>query len=75
MQSALGHYGLSWTNDEKNKLLIGSENDWPTAHVNLVPEQVISNLKRKLNGDGVELDDVTPIGILEHRTSGGMDSQ
>lgn len=47
--------------DKNSKLVVGSAYQWYEHHNNMVPESIITNLKNKLNGDGAELDDVTPM--------------
>jgi len=51
----------AWRLDEPDRLVVGSSREWYRRHDRLVPESLIAHLISKLNGDGVELDDVVPI--------------
>lgn len=55
-----------WFFDEKHGLLIGWADNgtllrWRDHHRNLVPEDFLSRLKARLDGPGLELDDVLPL--------------
>jgi len=50
-----------WTIDPKDKILLGSDVQWPDMHKSLLPEQLVDSLAAKANGDGVELDDLLPM--------------
>ncbi len=53
--------GLTWSADEQGKLIVGCANDWRERHANLVPASLVDALKRKLDGPGVDLEDVLPL--------------
>lgn len=53
-----------WFIDEKNKLLVGWVYDWRLHHRDLVSEDYISSLKTKLNGEGLQLEDIIHMGCL-----------
>lgn len=53
--------GEKWFVDEKSSLAVGCATEWRTRHANLVSESLVNSLKAKLDGSGVELDDVLPI--------------
>ena len=46
-----------WSFDEENKTLLGEAIIWRKLHKNLVPESTIADFRKKLDGDGAELED------------------
>ena len=48
--------------DKKAGALVGSGYFWLISHQNLVPERIINNLISKANGDGVDMEDLAPLG-------------
>ncbi len=54
-----GQYDYQWYGNDK--VVLGSENSWYDSHKNLMPEQLLSELSKKLNTTGVDLDDIVPL--------------
>jgi len=48
--------------DKKAGALVGSGDFWLVSHQYLVPERIINNLISKANGDGVDMEDLAPLG-------------
>lgn len=63
-------YKVNWFINEQDKLIIGWAGDWRLHHRNLVRESLLTSLRTKLNGDGVQLDDVTPLVNLTYEQTG-----
>ena len=64
-----GYADYIWFFNESDKLLVGwagyvSGRGWRDHHRNLVAEEYISGLKRKLDGSGVEFDDAVHLSNL-----------
>ena len=57
-------YMLNWTADDKNKVLYCADRIWPMSHKGLVPEKLTDGLKRKLDNEGADFDDVIPLAGL-----------
>lgn len=57
---------FEWFCDEKAKLLVARPPDWIKKHNNLMPESVLLNLKKKADGNGIELDDL--VGLMAYST-------
>jgi hypothetical protein len=57
--------GLIWHLNEKQKIIVGTADDWPFHHKNVVSESLLVYIKAKLNGDGVDLDDFLKVAALE----------
>lgn len=55
---------MEWYLDESHKLIIGRDKDWTEKLKALVPEKLILDMMDKLNADGVDLDDMTPLAKL-----------
>lgn len=55
-----------WRVDPKAKLVIGQSTKWVDDHQWLVPESLIKDIKSKLDGSGLELDDLSPISALTY---------
>jgi hypothetical protein len=53
-----------WSTDEQSKLIVGYDSHWSRLHRDLVPESMVKNLTDKLDGGGLELEDVLPIASL-----------
>lgn len=53
-----------WFIDDEQKLLIGWATNWRNRHSNLVSAAYLAGLRRNLNGDGLEIDDVTPLANM-----------
>jgi hypothetical protein len=61
--------GLSWFLDQSSNLLVGWDQEWRICRQALAPADVIDNLIKKFQGDGVEFDDIAPtltFGGFEH---------
>lgn len=59
----------TWFYDEKDDLMVGWADDgnilrWRDQHRNLIAADYLDDLKRKLDGPGVELDDIVPLMTL-----------
>jgi hypothetical protein len=54
-----------WHVNEKDKVILGTFENWPFHHINLVSEGLLDYLKDKLSGDGVDLDDYLKVVALE----------
>lgn len=50
--------------DQTNKLILGVSCNWCKNYANLVPESLITSLKKKMDNEGLELDDVVPLTEL-----------
>lgn len=48
---------MDWYISESDRLLIGRSKPWRWYHATLVPEDLLTRLRKKLNGGGAELDD------------------
>ncbi len=62
--------GFVWNINEKDKLIIGTASEWPFHHKNLVSESFLGQLRAKLDGDGVYLDDYLTVLALERGQDG-----
>jgi len=66
--------GYRWFVDEANKLIVGwADSDfmgtrWRQNHRNLVSEDYLKQLEAKLNGEGVELDEVASFANIDEST-------
>ena len=75
---ALNISGCKWFIDEADKLLVGwADSDymggrWRQNHRNLVSEDYLKDLQTKLNGDGVEIDDVAAFANIDEATFNAM---
>jgi hypothetical protein len=49
--------GFIWYADERSKTILGVSNNWPYHHRDMVSDSFLANLRQKLSGDGVGLDD------------------
>lgn len=65
------HEDYTWFLNEKDALLVGWANDigfdfrrWRDHHRHMLPEKYLDDLKAKLGGDGVELDDAVHVMCL-----------
>lgn len=60
--------GSTWFANEGDRLVVGWQNsgqqNWRDHHANLLPEEYLNNLKVRLNGDGITLDDVIHLSNL-----------
>ena len=50
---------LDWFVSDKNKLIVGRSTDWLRNHQYMMPESLLTYLRDKANGDGIELDDLS----------------
>ena len=58
---ALGRVVLYWFVNEKDKLVVGRPPDWLQAHLDMMPESLLTYLRDKANSDGIELDDLSKL--------------
>lgn len=71
-------WDVNWYVDPANKLIIAVSPYWVDLHKALVPESLVQQLKAKLEKDGVDLNDATPLTSLTdeqygHWISGSRD--
>ena len=67
----LKHMIFTFYLDEKNKLIAGtSGSEWLNRHNNLLPESFLTSLGRKLDGPGLDLDDMLEVRALPHEQMG-----
>lgn len=52
--------------DEEHQLVMACDGLWPERHSNLAPEEVLNHLIARLNGDGVDLEDMAAVAHLTH---------
>jgi hypothetical protein len=57
----ISNTGWWWSINTENKTIMGWNYEWRRHHLNLVPESLITSLLTKANGNGLDLDDVTPL--------------
>jgi hypothetical protein len=50
--------------DEDQRVIIGWARNWRMHHINLIPDDLITDLSTKMNGPGATLDDVAPLFAL-----------
>ncbi|MCX6345011.1 MAG: hypothetical protein NT018_08040, partial [Armatimonadetes bacterium] len=55
---------VEWLLDPAGKMLVGWHLQWWVQHRSLAPEKVIAGLIKKMNGDGLEIDDVAATLLL-----------
>ena len=53
--------GVDWYVDEKYKLIVGRDREWIKRLKALVPEKLLLDMKEKLDGRGIDLDDLEPL--------------
>jgi hypothetical protein len=53
-----------WYLDEANKLIVGRDDEWIETVKSLVPEKLLKETSAKLNGNGMDLDDLLPFSGL-----------
>ena len=58
---------MQWSPDEKEKTLVGVAMGWRDRHRNLVSESTITNFRKKLDGNGAELEDYLMLLQLSNR--------
>ena len=56
-----------WSFDEENRTLLGEAIGWHDVHKNLVPESTIADFRKKLDGDGAELEDFLVLQRLNYQ--------
>jgi len=59
LEKALAH--TTWRVDTKAKVLVGYHSKWAAQHRNLIPERIVDSLTAKVNGNGADIDDLTPL--------------
>ena len=66
LKSASVHWpgGTRWFYNQSENTLVGWVTDWITVHQSLMPEQVFSPMRTKMETTGAELDDVMSIAGL-----------
>ncbi|MCE5199611.1 MAG: hypothetical protein ABFD54_09740 [Armatimonadota bacterium] len=57
-------WDVDWLADADNKLVVAVSRSWVDQHKSLVPESLIRQMTSKLEKDGVDLDDATPLTTL-----------
>lgn len=57
-------WDIDYYADIDNKLIVAVSRSWIDQHIGLVPESIIRHMMYKLEGDGVDLDDATPLTTL-----------
>ena len=67
----LFRWDVDWLSDADNKLIVAVSQFWIDQHRGLVPVSLIRQLKSKLEKDGVNLDDATPLTALTDGQYGG----
>jgi hypothetical protein len=55
---------IEWYLDAETRLVVGPSGNWCDKHRDLVPESLIVGLRKKLDGDGVGIDDLLPVAAL-----------
>jgi hypothetical protein len=58
-------YDYQFFIDMENKLIIGRTTDWPENHRNLVSQEYMNLLQKKLNSTGLDLDGYLDLNTLE----------
>ncbi len=49
--------GFIWHASQKDKIILGISNNWPYHHRDIVSDAFLADLRQKMSGDGVRLDD------------------
>ena len=58
---------MDWYVDRQNKLLLGRDREWIERLNSLVPESLLLSFRDKINGPGMDLDDLEPLIPLSSR--------
>ncbi|HET6456865.1 MAG TPA: hypothetical protein VFI02_20900 [Armatimonadota bacterium] len=52
--------------DEEHQLVMACDDLWPERHANLAPEELLNHLIARLNGNGVDLEDMAAVAHLTY---------
>lgn len=56
--------GLDWFLDEDSRLIVFRDKEWTERIKTMIPEKLMIDVAAKLNGPGIEMDDLAPLAPL-----------